>query len=81
MWQLGLLRNRYLLMCIALAVALQMAVVYVPFLQRAFGTVALGGWDWLVIFASGAALFLIEETRKAVAPRLFSRGKWLTGAT
>ena len=76
-WKLGLLRNRYLLICIGLAVALQMAVVYVPFLQDAFGTVALGGWDWLVIFGSGAALFLIEETRKVVAPKLFSRGKWM----
>ncbi len=75
-WRLGLLHNRYLLACIGLAVALQMAVVYVPFLQKAFGTVALGGWDWLVIFGAGAVLFLIEEMRKAVAPKLFSRGKW-----
>jgi Ca2+-transporting ATPase len=78
-WRLGLFRNRYLLICIGLAAALQMAVVYVPFLQEAFGTVALGGRDWLVIFGSGAALFLIEEMRKVVAPKLFSRGKWTPG--
>ena len=74
--KLGLFRNRYLLACIALAVALQMAVVYTPFLQKAFGTVALSAWDWAVIFGAGGALFLIEELRKVVAPKLFSRGKW-----
>jgi Ca2+-transporting ATPase len=74
--KLGLFRNRYLLACIALAVALQMAVVYTPFLQRAFGTVSLSVWDWAVIFGAAGALFLIEELRKVVAPKLFSRGKW-----
>ncbi|MDM7998561.1 MAG: HAD-IC family P-type ATPase [Dehalococcoidia bacterium] len=74
--RLGLFRNRYLLLCIAVAVALQMAVVYVPFLQEAFGTVGLGVWDWAVIFGAAAALFLAEEARKIIAPRLFSRGKW-----
>jgi Ca2+-transporting ATPase len=74
--KLGFFRNRYLLICIALAVALQMAVVYTPFLQEAFGTVALSIWDWAVIFGAAGALFLIEELRKVVAPRLFSRGKW-----
>jgi len=74
--KLGLFRNRYLLACIALAVALQMAVVYTPFLQDVFGTVALNAWDWAVIFGAGGALFLIEELRKVVAPKLFSKGKW-----
>lgn len=80
-WRLGLLRNRYLLMSIALAAALQVAVVYIPFLQRAFRTVPLGGWDWLLVLGAGAVLFLIEETRKVVAPRLFSRGKWTPGSS
>ncbi len=75
-WKLGLFRNHYLLICIGLAVALQMAVVYIPFLQDAFGTVALGIWDWAVIFGAGGALFLIEELRKVAAPKLFSKGKW-----
>ncbi len=74
--KLGLFRNRYLLICIALAVALQMAVVYTPFLQDAFGTVALGIRDWAVILGAAAAIFLIEELRKVVAPKLFSKGKW-----
>jgi len=75
-WKLGLFRNRYLIACIALAVALQMAVVYVPFMQDAFGTVALNAWDWAVIFGAGGALFSIEEMRKVLAPKLFSKGKW-----
>lgn len=74
--KLGLFRNRCLLACIALAVALQMAVVYVPFLQKAFKTVPLGIWDWAIIFGAAGALFLIEELRKLVAPKFFSKGKW-----
>lgn len=39
--ELGVLRNRCLLMSLAIAVSLQMAVVYVPFMQVAFGPVWL----------------------------------------
>ena len=73
--KLGLFRNRYLLACIALAVALQMAVVYTPFLQDAFGTVALSVWDWAVIFGAGGALFLIEETEEGRCAQVVQQGQ------
>ncbi|MFN8190485.1 MAG: cation-translocating P-type ATPase [Nocardioidaceae bacterium] len=46
----GLLSNRWLLGALLLGVALQVAVVEVPFLQTAFGTVALDAehWAWSV---------------------------------
>ena len=47
----GLFTNAWLWAAVALSLALQVAVVYVPFLQRAFGTVALSGGDWLFCFA------------------------------
>jgi P-type Ca2+ transporter type 2C len=75
-FQLGLFKNRALLISISLAVGLQLAVVYVPFLQVAFHTVPLGWSDWGIILAAGGGLFILEEIRKAVFPKLFSLGKW-----
>jgi P-type Ca2+ transporter type 2C len=73
--QVGIFKNRILMVSIGIAILLQLAVVYVPFLQAAFHTVPLGLGDWGLILAAGLGLFLIEETRKALFPRLFSWGK------
>jgi len=75
-FKLGLFRNRWLIMSIGLAILLQMAVVYVPFLQVAFSTVPLSLGEWGIALLAGGSLFTIEEIRKTVFPRLFSRGKW-----
>jgi magnesium-transporting ATPase (P-type) len=42
-----LFANPWLWAAVGLSIALQVAVVYVPFLQRAFSTTALSGGDWL----------------------------------
>jgi Ca2+-transporting ATPase len=75
-FRIGLFKNRFLLLSIGAAVLLQLAVVYVPFLQSAFHTVPLGLRDWGLIVGPGLGLFLLEEARKALFPRLFSSGKW-----
>ncbi len=75
-FKLGVFRNRWLLMSIAVAIMLQLAVIYVPFLQVAFRTVPLGIDKWGIAILAGASLFVIEETRKALFPRLFTLGKW-----
>jgi len=78
-FSLGIFRNKYLLFSIAGAILLQMAAVYTPFMQTAFQTVPLSAERWIIILAAGGSLFVIEETRKALFPRLFSRGKWQSG--
>ncbi len=75
-FKLGIFRNRALVFSIAIAISLQLAVVYIPFLQVAFHTVPLGLSEWGIIIAAGGGLFLIEETRKVLLPKLFSIGKW-----
>ena len=75
-FKLGVLRNRWLVASISFAILLQMAVVYVPFMQVAFHTVPLGIDKWGIAVLAGGSLFAIEETRKALFPRLFSLGKW-----
>ncbi|MES0278475.1 MAG: cation transporting ATPase C-terminal domain-containing protein [Dehalococcoidales bacterium] len=70
-FKLGLFRNRWLIVTVAVAVGLQLAVVYLPFLQVAFSTVPLGIDKWGIALLVGGSLFVIEETRKALFPRLF----------
>jgi Ca2+-transporting ATPase len=75
-FKLGVLSNRWLLITISAAIMLQVAVVYVPFLQVAFNTVPIGIDKWGIAILAGGSLFLIEETRKALFPKLFTLGKW-----
>jgi Ca2+-transporting ATPase len=75
-FRLGVFRNRWLLIAILVAVMLQLAVIYVPFLQVAFNTVPLGIDRWGIALIGGGALFVIEEIRKVLFPRLFTAGKW-----
>ena len=75
-FRLGVFRNRWLVISISAAIMLQLAVIYVPFLQVAFSTVALSIERWGIAILAGGALFVIEETRKALFPQLFSLGKW-----
>jgi len=76
-WKLGIFRNRYLLASFAVAFSLQMIVVYAPFMQGAFGTVPIGAGQWGIAIGVAGTLFLAEELRKVIAPKLFSRGKWI----
>jgi Ca2+-transporting ATPase len=75
-FKLGLFRNRPLVAAIAIAVGLQLAVIYVPFARVPFGTVPMGLRDWAIALGAGGVLFIAEEVRKLIAPRLFSFGKW-----
>ena len=59
-----LFTNRWLWAAIALSLALQVAVVYVPFLQRAFGTVGLSGGDWLRCVAVASSVLWLREISK-----------------
>ncbi len=51
--------NKYLFLAIISSIILQLAVVYIPFLQPAFQTVALGLTDWVYVLAGPIVLFLI----------------------
>ncbi len=59
-----LFTNAWLWSAIAGSVLLQVAVVYLPFLQRAFGTAALSGRDWLVCTAVASSVLWLREVGK-----------------
>jgi len=75
-FKVGVFRNRWLVLIIGCSVLLQMAVIYVPFLQRAFGTVPMSLERWGIALGAGLALFILEEGRKMLFPKLYSFGKW-----
>ncbi len=60
----GLFSNRWLWLAVALSAALQVAVVYLPFLQEAFSTVPLRAGDWLVCVAVGSSVLWLYELLK-----------------
>jgi len=75
LFKLGLFTNRWLLGGIGLAVVLQLTIIYTPLLQALFYTVPLGWDDWGVVILVAGSIFVAEEFRKAIAPRIFGSGK------
>jgi P-type Ca2+ transporter type 2C len=67
----GLFSNGWLWGAVLLSLALQMAVIYIPFLQQAFSTVSLSAADWLQCAAVGSAVLWLRELSK-VAMRVFT---------
>ncbi len=61
----GLFRNAWLWLAVAAGLALQAAVIYLPSLQRAFGTVALDAGDWLLCAGVASTVVIARECGKA----------------
>jgi len=64
-----LFTNRAIWLAVGVLILLQLAFVYLPFMNTAFGTTPLGLRHWLVPMAIGFAIFLIMEMEK----------RWLAG--
>jgi len=62
------LSNRWLIISVVAALALQLAVVYVPALQFAFRTVPVGPSELAYVFAVCLSIFVLEEARKRLMP-------------
>jgi Ca2+-transporting ATPase len=61
----GLFSNRWLWGAVGLSLALHAAVIYTPFLQQAFSTTSLSGWDWLRSAAIASSVLWVRELGKA----------------
>ncbi len=64
--------NRWLWAAVALSTALQVAVVHLPFLNLAFGTVPLSAGQWCVCVAMASGVLWFSEARKLLR-RLWAR--------
>ena len=63
-----LFTNAWLWAAIGGSVGLQALVVYLPFLQRAFGTTALSAGEWLFCTAVASSVLWLREASKLVRP-------------
>ena len=60
----GLFSNKWLWGAVLLSLLLQMAVVYIPFLQQAFSTVSLSFEDWLLCTLVASSVLWFSELLK-----------------
>ncbi|MDP2939152.1 MAG: calcium-transporting P-type ATPase, PMR1-type [Candidatus Omnitrophota bacterium] len=64
LFKIGVFTNKKLILATGVSFLLQMAVVYVPFLQKVFKTEPLGVFDWfLVVTISSFPLWAMEITK------------------
>ena len=75
LFRIGLFSNPAMVGAVALTVLLQMAVVYVPFGQDLFNTMALPWSSLLVVLALSTSLFWVVEIQKWLARRRGNRGR------
>jgi Ca2+-transporting ATPase len=61
----GLFSNRWLWLAIALGVAMQFVVLYLPGMQKGFGTFPLTAPDWAFCTAAAASVLVAIEVAKA----------------
>jgi len=69
LFAVGWWSNRWVTMAVVSMLGLQLAAVYLPFMQRALHTVALNGFDWVVMLVLAAPLLIASESFKRLAWR------------
>ncbi|KAI5987636.1 hypothetical protein EDD15DRAFT_2389457 [Pisolithus albus] len=60
----GLFQNRMLLTTVSISLLVQLALVYVPFMQAIFQTEALGGGDMSILLLLTVSAFVLHEARR-----------------
>ena len=65
----GLLANKGIWIVSGVLLALQLLIIYAPFMQMLFGTEALPFRYWIITFLIGLAMFLIVEVEKPLTRR------------
>lgn len=71
--------NRWLWAAIALSAALQVAVVHVGFLNRAFDTVPMDAGDWVLAIALASLVLVADEAKKLVERAVLRRRSAASG--
>jgi Ca2+-transporting ATPase len=75
-----LFTNHWLWTALGTSIVLQVMVIYTPFLQRAFGTVSLGGHDWLFCIAIGSSVLWLREITKLIGRTRRTAGRSVAAA-
>lgn len=69
LFTIGVFSNPLMVGAVLLGFGLQLALIYIPFLQGIFSTQPLSQFDMLICLASSAVVFLVIEAYKWVARR------------
>ncbi len=68
---MGWFSNKYLVGATLIVMALQVAALYTPIMQKVLRTVPLTLSEWLMIILVASSILVVEEVRK-----LFYRGRF-----
>lgn len=63
-FKIGFFNNKLILWGIVFELIFTAVVIYVPFFQKIFNTIALGWKDWGILFVFMILIFMLEELRK-----------------
>lgn len=69
----GIRHNLILVLAFLMAVLMQLAILYVPPLAKAFEVGALGLSDWILMIVLGLVVVVVEEVRKVYARKELAR--------
>ncbi len=72
-FKIGLFKNKYFAVGFLFSLILNFSIVYVPFFHQLFEITPLNVYDWLIVFLVSSSILIIEEIRKMVAPKLFTK--------
>jgi len=67
LFQMNFFSNKWLIIGLIIAVALQLTAVYTPFMNMILRTTPLSLSDWLIIIPISASVILVDEIRKLFA--------------
>lgn len=62
----GIFHNRWLWGAILLSLALHVAAINLPFMQRAFSTVPLSARDWMICISVASSVLWLREISKTI---------------
>jgi Ca2+-transporting ATPase len=68
-FELGITSNKYLLGAVLASMLMQLMVIYIPFFQKAFKTVPLEIWHWVLIITISIGTTLLQGLYRAVKIR------------
>lgn len=74
--RVGILRNKPLIVSIAIATLLHLLIVYTPICNKIFHIEPLSLREWGLAIFPGVTIFILESIRKEFFPHLFSIGKF-----
>ncbi|MGI5911771.1 MAG: cation-translocating P-type ATPase [Syntrophomonadaceae bacterium] len=72
-FELGFTKNRFLILAVSCSIAMQILIIYYPFMQGIFKTVPLNGWEWLFILTV-SGLRLLWKYIVYIGQRFFRSG-------